>query len=51
MDEEEAGLAGSFTKVIKIFTPQVKHEIKIIKGSAEEQANELYLKLKELKVF
>jgi electron transfer flavoprotein beta subunit len=50
LDEEEVGLAGSFTKVIKIFTPQAKHEIKIIKGSAEEQANELYLKLKELKV-
>jgi len=48
--EDEVGLSGSFTQVIKIFTPQIKHEVKIIGGSSEEQAGELYHKLKELNV-
>ena len=48
--EDEVGLSGSFTQVIKIFTPQIKHEVKIIGGSSEEQAGELYQKFKELNV-
>ena len=48
--EKKVGLSGSYTKVIKIFTPKVKHEVKIIKGSADEQVNELYKELKELGV-
>lgn len=48
--EEDVGLSGSFTQVIKIFTPQIKHEVKIIGGSSEEQAGELYQKFKELNV-
>ena len=48
--EDKVGLSGSFTQVIKIFTPQIKHEVKIIGGSSEEQAGELYQKFKELNV-
>ena len=48
LDEKECGLNGSYTQVIKIFTPEHKHEIKIIKGTPEEQVNEIYSKLKEL---
>ncbi len=46
--EDEVGLSGSYTQVIKIFTPDIKHEIKMFEGSAEEQVEQLYGKLKEL---
>jgi len=49
-DEDEVGLSGSYTQVMKIFTPEIKHEIKMIKGSTEEQVEHLYKELKDLKV-
>ncbi len=49
-DEEEVGLSGSYTQVVKIFTPQVKHETKVIEGTTEEQVEQLYKVLKELNV-
>ncbi len=48
--DDEVGLSGSFTQVVKIFIPQIKHEVKMIEGSTEEQVEELYQKLKELNV-
>jgi electron transfer flavoprotein beta subunit len=50
IDESVTGLAGSYTQVIKIFTPRHEHEVKMIGGSPEEQVEELYEKLKELNV-
>ena len=49
-DENEVGLAGSYTQVVKIFTPKIKHEIKMIEGSPEEQVEQLHKVLKELNV-
>ena len=48
--EGEVGLSGSYTKVIKIFTPDIKHETKMIEGSTEEQVEQLYKELKGLNV-
>jgi len=47
-DEDEVGLSGSYTQVVKIFTPKIKHEIKMIEGSTGEQVEQLYKELKEL---
>ncbi|MDP3012445.1 MAG: electron transfer flavoprotein subunit beta/FixA family protein [Candidatus Hydromicrobium sp.] len=49
-DEDEVGLSGSYTQVVKIFTPKIKHEIKMIEGSTGEQVEQLYKELKELNV-
>ncbi len=49
-DENEVGLAGSYTQVVKIFTPQIKHETRMIEGTAEEQVEQLHKVLKELNV-
>lgn len=46
----EVGLEGSATQVLKIFTPEIKHEVKILSGSVEEQVEELYQCLKGLNV-
>lgn len=48
--EKDAGLEGSFTRVVKIFTPKISHDVKLITGKAEEQAEEIYAKLRELNV-
>ncbi|MBA7559879.1 Caffeyl-CoA reductase-Etf complex subunit CarD [subsurface metagenome] len=48
--EDEVGLSGSYTQVVKIFTPKIKHEIKMIEGSPGEQVEKLYKELKELNV-
>jgi electron transfer flavoprotein beta subunit len=48
--EDEVGLSGSYTQVIKIFTPNIKHEIKILEGSTEEKVEQLYKELKNLSV-
>ena len=45
---DEIGLEGSATRVVKIFTPQVKHDITFIEGQAGEQADKLYDVLKKL---
>lgn len=49
-DENEVGLAGSYTQVVKIFIPQIKHETRMIEGSTEEQVEQLHKVLKELNV-
>ena len=49
-DKDEVGLSGSYTQVVKIFTPKIKHEIKMIEGSPGEQVEQLYKELKELNV-
>jgi len=48
--EDEVGLSGSYTQVVKIFTPDIKHEIRILEGSTGEQVEQLYKELKELNV-
>jgi len=48
--EDEVGLSGSYTQVIKIFTPDIKHEIRILEGSTGEQVEQLYKELKKLNV-
>ncbi|MHB1346862.1 MAG: electron transfer flavoprotein subunit beta/FixA family protein [Candidatus Humimicrobiaceae bacterium] len=50
MNEKESGLNGSFTQVIKIFSPEHKYEAKMLSGTPDEQVNEVYLKLKELSI-
>ncbi len=50
MDEKDAGLSGSYTQVIKIFTPKHVYEVKMIEGSPDEQAEELFTKLKQLNI-
>lgn len=50
MNEKDAGLAGSYTQVIKIFTPKHVYEVKMIEGNPDEQAEEVFLKLKELNI-
>lgn len=48
--EDEVGLKGSFTQVVKIFTPEIKHEVKMIEGDTSKQAESIYNVLKELNV-
>lgn len=50
MNDKECGLNGSYTQVIKIFTPEHKHEVKMVSGTSDEQVNEIYMKLKELNI-
>jgi electron transfer flavoprotein beta subunit len=50
IDENKTGLAGSYTQVVKIFTPEHIHEVKMIEGSPDQQAEEIFEKLKELNV-
>ncbi|MHB1253591.1 MAG: electron transfer flavoprotein subunit beta/FixA family protein [Candidatus Humimicrobiaceae bacterium] len=50
MDEKECGLNGSYTQVIKIFSPEHKYEVKMVHGTPDEQVSEIYSKLKELSI-
>ncbi|MBC7333994.1 MAG: electron transfer flavoprotein subunit beta/FixA family protein [Actinobacteria bacterium] len=50
LDSKEVGLEGSATQVVKVFTPEVKHDVRILDGSVEEQVEELYKCLKNLNV-
>ena len=47
VDLNKVGLAGSFTKVVKIFTPQRNHKAEILQGEMESQVTCLIEKLKE----
>ena len=49
-DPEEVGLAGSYTQVVKIFTPRMVHDVRMIEGTPEEMVEELFKNLKELNV-
>jgi electron transfer flavoprotein beta subunit len=50
LDPKTIGLEGSFTRVIKIFTPQQVYNGEIIQGSPEELTEAIFRKLKEVKV-
>lgn len=47
---DEIGLEGSFTRVVKIFEPEVHEAGEVVKGSAEELAEAILQKLMECKV-
>jgi len=50
LDVKTIGLEGSFTRVIKIFTPQINFDGEIIQGNPNELADAIFYKLKEVKV-
>jgi electron transfer flavoprotein alpha/beta subunit len=51
LDESEIGLNGSFTQVVKVFSPPIKKSGKIIDGSnPQNAANKLFTFLKEKKI-
>ena len=50
LDEDKVGLSGSYTQVIKIFTPKHVHETEMILGTADEQVEKLYQKFKQLNI-
>lgn len=49
-DQAKVGLAGSATKVVKIFFPERVRKGEIFKGTIEEQTNSLLNKLREAKL-
>jgi len=50
LEPEEVGLSGSFTQVVRVFSPPVRDDRVIIEGTVAEQAEQLYNLLKEAKV-
>ena len=44
------GLAGSFTQVVRVFSPPRRSDRILLQGTVEEQAEQLYRYLKEAKV-
>jgi len=49
-DKDELGLSGSYTQVVKIFTPKMVHDVSMIEGTPEEQVEELFKNLKNLNI-
>ena len=47
-EADKAGIAGSPTRVVKIFFPQRTHKSEILQGSPEEQVDQLIEKLEEI---
>jgi electron transfer flavoprotein beta subunit len=47
VDPDRVGLPGSFTKVVKIFTPQRTHKAEMLQGEFESQVTCLLTKLKD----
>jgi electron transfer flavoprotein beta subunit len=47
LDADEVGLAGSYTQVVRVFSPPRRSDRVVIEGSPEEQAEALYRHLKE----
>ncbi|GLI33152.1 electron transfer flavoprotein subunit beta/FixA family protein [Desulforhabdus amnigena] len=47
---ESVGLSGSFTQVVRVFSPPRRTDRVLIQGTIEEQAEQLYRHLKEAKV-
>lgn len=47
---EEVGLQGSYTQVVRVFSPPPRCDRVILSGTVEEQAEELLQRLKEAKV-
>ncbi len=50
LDPDCVGLCGSFTQVVRIFSPPRRTDRILIEGNTEEQAEQLYRYLKEAKV-
>jgi len=50
LDHEAVGLSGSYTQVVRVFSPSRRGNRVMIQGSVEEQVEELYKLLKEAKV-
>jgi electron transfer flavoprotein beta subunit len=50
LDPSSVGLAGSFTQVVRVFSPSRRGDRVLIHGSIEEQVDQLYRYLKEAKV-
>ena len=51
MDEKRIGLNGSFTQVVKIFSPPIKEDCELIDGNEPINAAEkLFIFLKEKKI-
>ena len=47
---EEIGLDGSYTRVVKIFEPEVHHAGEVVQGTTEELVDAIFAKLQECKV-
>jgi electron transfer flavoprotein beta subunit len=50
LDPDRVGLCGSYTQVVRVFSPPRRSDRVMIEGSVEEQAEQLYHYLKEAKV-
>lgn len=50
LEPEEVGLQGSFTQVVKVFSPPPRGERKVLTGGVEEMARELVKILKSMNV-
>ncbi len=50
LDPEEVGLQGSFTQVVRVFSPPPRCDREMISGEVEEQVEKLIQLLKEAKV-
>jgi electron transfer flavoprotein beta subunit len=50
LDASEVGLSGSYTQVVRIFSPPRRTDRVLLTGSVEEQVEQLYQYLKEARV-
>lgn len=50
LDPNQVGLTGSFTQVVRVFSPPRRSDRIMLSGSVDEQAEQLYRHLKEAKV-
>ncbi|MBP8644787.1 MAG: electron transfer flavoprotein subunit beta/FixA family protein [Syntrophobacteraceae bacterium] len=50
LDPDDVGLCGSFTQVVRVFSPPRRGNRVMLQGSVEEQVEQLYHRLKEARV-
>ncbi|HAA03730.1 MAG TPA: electron transfer flavoprotein subunit beta, partial [Syntrophobacteraceae bacterium] len=50
LDPDQVGLTGSFTQVVRVFSPPQRGDRIMLSGSVDEQAEQLFRYLKEAKV-
>jgi electron transfer flavoprotein beta subunit len=50
LEEDRVGLSGSYTQVVRVFSPPRRSDRVMLQGSVEEQVEQLYRYLKEAKV-
>lgn len=50
LDPDAVGLSGSYTQVVRVFSPPRRSDRILIQGAVEEQVEQLYRYLKEVKV-